>query len=235
SAALAAACFVKAFGITFLGRPRSAAAQNATEANAFSLGAMFVLVLLCLAAGIVPGYFIDALAPVVQDAVGWHLQPQTALKWLTIVPVSEGRSSYNGLLLFVLIASAASLASYAIHRWAVHGVRRSAPWDCGFPDPSPATQYTGGSFAQPLRRVFGTLVFHAREEIDMPAPGDLRPARMKVHLRDRVWDAFYAPVVWFVGVTATGLNRLQFLTLRGYLTLVSGALVALLTILALWQ
>ena len=38
-----------------------------------------------------------------------------------------------------------------------------------------------------------------------------------------------------VGVTATGLNRVQFLTLRGYLTLVSGALVALLAILALWQ
>jgi hydrogenase-4 component B len=69
----------------------------------------------------------------------------------------------------------------------------------------------------------------------MPAPGDLRPAQMEVHLRDRVLDAFYAPVAWVVGVTATGLNRLQFLTLRGYLTLVSGALVALLAILTLWQ
>ena len=66
-------------------------------------------------------------------------------------------------------------------------------------------------------------------------PGDSRPARMEVHLRDRVWDAFYAPVAWLVDVTATGLNRLQFLTLRGYLTLVSGALVALLSVLALWQ
>ena len=69
----------------------------------------------------------------------------------------------------------------------------------------------------------------------MPAPGDLRPARMHVHLRDRVWDTFYAPVARFVGVTATRLNRVQYLTLRGYLTLVSGALVALLAILALWQ
>src|SRR5450830_1257710 len=73
SAALAAACFVKAFGITFLGRPRTSAAQNAKEANAFSLGAMFVLVFLCLAAGILPGYFIDALAPVVQHLTGGHL------------------------------------------------------------------------------------------------------------------------------------------------------------------
>jgi hypothetical protein len=138
-------------------------------------------------------------------------------------------------LLFVLIAAAATIASYVIHRWASHVIRRSSSWDCGFPDASPATQYTAGSFAQPIRRVFGTLMFEAREEIHIPAPGDLRPARMHVHLRDRVWDAFYEPVARFVGVTATGLNRVQFLTLRGYLTLVSGALVALLAILALWQ
>jgi hypothetical protein len=50
-----------------------------------------------------------------------------------------------------------------------------------------------------------------------------------------VWDAFYAPVARIVGVTATGLNRVQFLTLRGYLTLVFGALVALLAVLAIWQ
>ena len=38
AAALAAACFVKAFGITFLGRPRSAEAAAAREADRFSAG-----------------------------------------------------------------------------------------------------------------------------------------------------------------------------------------------------
>src|SRR5213078_2688961 len=37
SAALAAACFVKAFGVTFLGRPRSASASGAEEVDTFSL------------------------------------------------------------------------------------------------------------------------------------------------------------------------------------------------------
>ncbi len=235
SAALAAACFVKAFGITFLGRPRSSVAHDARETDAFSLTAMFALVFLCLAAGVLPGYFIDALAPLVQGLVGAHMPSQSALKWLTIVPIAESRSSYNGLLLFVLIAVAASLASYVIHRWASHAIRRSAPWDCGFPDASPATQYTAGSFAQPIRRVFGTSVFHAREEIYMPPPGDLRPAQLHVQLHDRLWDALYAPVARGVNVTADVLNRVQFLTIRGYLTLVSGALVALLIILAIWQ
>jgi hydrogenase-4 component B len=235
SAALAAACFVKAFGITFLGRPRTSVARDAQETDKFSLTAMFALVFLCLVAGVLPGYFIDALAPVVQGLVNAQMPRQTAFAWFTIVPIAEGRSSYNGLLLFILIAVAASLAAYVIHRWASHEIRRSAPWDCGFPDASPGTQYTAGSFAQPIRRVFGTTVFRAREEIHMPPPGDSRPARLHVHLHDLLWDALYAPVAKFVGVTADVLNRVQFLTIRGYLTLVSGALVVLLVILAVWQ
>ena len=235
SAALAAACFVKAFGITFLGRARTGVARDARETDSFSLIAMFVLVALCLVAGVLPAYFIDALGPVVQDLVKAQMPQQAALAWLTIVPIAQSRSSYNGLLLFILIALAASVAAYVIHRWASHGIRRSAPWDCGFPDASPATQYTAGSFAQPIRRVFGTVVFHAREEIDMPRPGDPRPAQLHVHLHDRLWDALYAPVGDVVGAAADALNRFHLLTIRGYLTLVSGTLVALLVILAVWQ
>ena len=70
SAALAAACFVKAYGVTFLGRPRSAAAKKAVEADRYSLGAMFVLAALCLLAGILPGFVIDWLAPATLSLVG---------------------------------------------------------------------------------------------------------------------------------------------------------------------
>jgi len=114
-------------------------------------------------------------------------------------------------------------------------VRRSAAWDCGFPDPSPATQYSGGSFSQPIRRVFGSVLFRAREEVDLPPPGDTRAARLRVRLRDVPWDVLYAPIAGMVGFVADRLNKLQFLTIRGYLTLVFGALVALLMVLTVWQ
>ena len=89
SAALAAGCFVKAFGVTFLGRPRTRSAETRQETDAFSLAAMFLLVALCLLAGILPGYFIDALAPVTQLLLGAQLPPQEQLKWLTIVPIAR--------------------------------------------------------------------------------------------------------------------------------------------------
>ena len=235
SAALAAGCFVKAFGVTFLGRPRTSVAQGARETDAFSLTAMFILAALCLVAGVVPGYFIDALIPVTQQLLVSQLQRQETLTWLTIVPVAQSRSSYNGLLLFILIAIAAWLAAYVIHRWASQAIRRSAAWDCGFPEPSPATQYTADSFAQPIRRVYGEFAFRAREEVHMPAPGDMRAARFHVHLRDMAWDVLYAPIEHVVGFAADHLNKVQSWTIRAYLTLVFGAVVVLLMLLALWQ
>ncbi|MGA8051331.1 MAG: hydrogenase 4 subunit B [Burkholderiales bacterium] len=235
SAALAAACFVKAFGVTFLGRPRTDAARNAVETDRWSLATMFILAALCLIAGILPGYFIDALAPVTHALAGAHLPRQGELDWLTIVPVAQSRSSYNGLLLFLIIAFAAGMGAEAIHRWASGALRRSAPWDCGFPDASPATQYTAGSFSQPIRRVFGSVVFRAREEVRMPPPGDLQPAHMHVRIRDVLWDALYAPIADLVNYVAVRLNTVQFLSIRVYLSLVFGALVALLMVLAVWK
>jgi formate hydrogenlyase subunit 3/multisubunit Na+/H+ antiporter MnhD subunit len=236
SAALAAACFVKAFGVTFLGRPRSEAAARAAEVDPISLGAMFSFAGLCVVAGVFPGLIIDGLAPVVMALTdGARMPVQTTIAWLTVVPVSAGRSSYNGLLVLLFIAFSAGAAAYVIHRFASHAVRRAPAWDCGFPDPSPITQYTAGSFAQPIRRVFGTLAFRAREEVAMPPPGDLSPARLEVRLQDLVWEGIYAPVAGAVGFAADRLNHLQFLTVRRYLTLVFLALVFLLLVLAIWR
>jgi len=235
SAALAAACFVKAFGITFLGRARTHAAETARETDRFSLGVMLSFAALCLLAGILPGFAIDAIAPAVQAVLGTHMPLQASVAWLSIVPVARSRSSYNGLLVFLFIAASASLAAYVIHLLASRATRRAPAWDCGFPEPNPATQYTAGSFAQPIRRVFGTLVFRAREHIEMPPPGDMRPARLSVQLRDPVWDVFYAPVAAAVGFTSARLDVLQSLTIRGYLSLVFGALVTLLLVLAIWS
>jgi hydrogenase-4 component B len=235
SAALAAACFVKAFGVSFLGRARTPAAARAQETDRFSLAAMFSFAALCLIAGIVPGVFIDALAPVVQAVVGDRMPVQSGVEWLSIVPIAESRSSYNGLLVFVFMVLSGGLAAWAIHRLASDRLRRAPPWDCGYPDASPATEYTAASFAQPIRRVFGTVVFHAREHVDMPRPGDSRPARITVELRDLVWDALYAPIADGVGYAADRLNHLQFLTIRQFLSLVFAALVLLLLVLAIWQ
>src|SRR4029453_16071314 len=100
STALAAACFVRGFGVSFLGRPRTPAAADARETDSNSLAAMICLAALCLVAGVLPGIFIDALAPVTNALVGMSMPHQTGLEWLTLVPIAESRSSYNGFFVF---------------------------------------------------------------------------------------------------------------------------------------
>jgi formate hydrogenlyase subunit 3/multisubunit Na+/H+ antiporter MnhD subunit len=234
SAALAAACFVRAFGISFLGRSRSSAATAARETDASSLTAMYLLAGLCLVAGILPGFFIDALAPVTQVLIGATMPHQAGVPWLSIVPIAEARSSYNGLLVFTFIGASGSLGAFVIHRLASNRLRRGPAWDCGYPDGSTVTQYTASSFAQPIRRVFGETVFRAREIGEMPPPGSMAPARLVVEVRDPIWDALYAPISGLVTSAAERLNVLQFLTIRRYLTLVFAALILLLLVLAAW-
>ncbi len=235
AAALAVACFVRAYGVTFLSRPRSSAAREAREVDGASLAAMAILAGLCFIVGILPGAVIDGLAPLTRLLVGGRMPVQAEVPWLSIVPIAESRSSYNGLLVFAFVLVSASAAIFAIHRLASRAVRRAPAWDCGFPEPSPMTQYTGASFAQPIRRVFGALLFQAREQVDMPLPGDPRPARLSVTLRDLAWEWIYLPVAKAINFAADRLNRLQFLTIRRYLSLVFLALIALLVALAVWS
>jgi hypothetical protein len=126
------------------------------------------------------------------------------------------------------------IAAFAIHRLASDRLRRGPAWGCGFPDAGIVTQYSADSFAQPIRRVFGTVVFQAREIGTMPPPGSMAPARLTVQVRDLIWDFAYAPIAAGVGLAADRLNYLQFLTIRSYLSLVFTALVLLLLALAIW-
>ncbi len=235
SVALAAACFVRLFGISFLGRPRTSAAADAQEVDRFSIGAMLFLAVLCLLAGILPGFVIDAIAPAVNMVLGGHMPTQSTVPWLSIVPISQGRSTYNGLLVFAFIAASASISAYAIHLLASNAKRRSPAWDGGYPDATTLTQYSAGSFAQPIRRVFGTLVYRVRENVEIPPPGDTRPAKLRLDLDDIVWSVFYAPISGAVAFLAEQINVLQFLTIRRYLSLVFGTLVVLLLVIAIWR
>ena len=235
SAALVAACFVRAFGTTFLGRPRSGAPATAHETDRVSLAAMFALTALCVAAGVFPGFVIDALGPVVRSLVGEGAAVQALQSYLSVVPVAGSRNTYSGFLIFLFTVVAAVLTALLVHALAGQKLRRSAAWDCGFPDSGTQLQYSASSLAQPIRRVFATMIFRARETVSMPPPGDVTPARFAVTWRDLVWDAFYAPISGLVQIISERLNLLQFLTIRRYLGLVFFALVFLLLVLALWQ
>jgi formate hydrogenlyase subunit 3/multisubunit Na+/H+ antiporter MnhD subunit len=233
--ALAGACFVRAYGISFLGRARSPEAANAQEVDRCQLAALSILGGLCVLLGTLPGPVLDWMQPALAPYAGERLANQSMQPWLTLVPISDARASYNGLLVLLFVIVASFGAAYSAIRFSPRKPRRSDAWDCGFPDSSPLTQYSADSFAQPLRRLFGTLLLRARENVDVPQPGDNRAARFEVVTRDLIWDWLYAPIGAWIGAISGRLNELQFLTIRRYLGFVFTSLIFLLVVLALWS
>jgi hypothetical protein len=84
-----------------------------------------------------------------------------------------------------------------------------------------------------LRRVFGTIIFAAREIGEMPPPGSAMPARLTVETHDLIWETLYAPIERSIAFATERINILQFLTIRRYLSLVFVALVLLLLVVAI--
>jgi hypothetical protein len=78
--------------------------------------------------------------------------------------------------------------------------------------------------------VFGSVVFRAREHVEMPKPGEAGAARLTVAVHDTIWEALYLPVIRVVDALADRLTKLQFLTIRKYLMLVFATLILLLVI-----
>jgi hydrogenase-4 component B len=152
----------------------------------------------------------------------------------SLVAFDAARSTYDAPIIAVFLLISGTAIAIAIHQFAGRGTRRAPAWDCGFPEPSPLTQYSASSFSQPLRRVYGTTAFGAVELVDMPVPGDVRASKFGVRLRDYIWNYLYDAPAAFVFLLSERLNTLQFLTIRSYLMLMFSALITLLLIAAVW-
>ncbi len=236
--ALAGACFVRFYGIAFLGRPRSRAAIEATEVGTGMRLGMAVPAALCVVLGVLPTPLIRLFEPAVRLMVeAGPFDDRAYQPWFWLAPTSAIGNSYNGLIMLAVIALLSVLLVLVIHRRASDRLRLSIPWGCGFdgPDPAAVTQYTASSFGQPIRRAFGSTVFRARDQVEMPEPGDTRPARLTVRWTDPAWALLFTPIATAVDRLAERANRLQFMTIRRYLTLMFLALVVLLVMVAVTQ
>jgi formate hydrogenlyase subunit 3/multisubunit Na+/H+ antiporter MnhD subunit len=233
SAALAAACFVRVYGIVFLGRPRSDEAAQAHEVPTMQLLATGSLAALCVAGGLFGSLIVAGIGPVIDLLVGARLPGiHSGPTPFSLVAFSSARSIYDAITIAAFVAISGTLTTLLLHWISERRTRRGPAWDCGYPDPSPVTQYTASSFSQPLRRVYGSTFFSASESVDMPTPGETRPARFAVQSIDHLWRFFYSAPAAAVTGLATRLNVLQFLTIRRYLVLMFAALIVLLLVTA---
>jgi formate hydrogenlyase subunit 3/multisubunit Na+/H+ antiporter MnhD subunit len=204
-AALAGYTMVKFFGIIFLGRPREEKLSQVHDASTWERLGMIWLAGGCLALGLFPVQFIQVIDPVTRQLTGAGLGDTVPANGWLLVPVAAERASYGPIIFFAGVAASFMLA-FLLVRWFYHGrVRRSAPWDCGFPWQTPRMQDTAEGFGQPIRQIFEPLF---RVDRHLPTPFDPQP-HYRVRVGDHFWHWLYLPLAHVVERMARLIGMLQ--------------------------
>jgi hypothetical protein len=165
---LAAACFVKAFGIIFLGLPRSHYASAAKEVSFSMNSGMFFLSILALVFGIAAGFIIQLIAKVAA--------------WVMSVDISSMKFSLNNFVLtpqmgkgvylsvpviaFVLaILAIVVFITYRLFRKKATVIYKT--WDCGYYKLDSRNEYTRTAFSKPFRIAFSFFLkpYHKTQKV----------------------------------------------------------------------
>jgi hydrogenase-4 component B len=234
TAGLAAAAFVKCFGITFLAIPRSDAAAAAHEAPVSMRAGMVALAVACagLAAGALP--VLATTGAVAAGLFGLATEPPAFRLWLTFqTPAGLARMSppaiVVGLLggLAVVWLAVRVFASRRPLRWA-------DTWGCGRVGQTPRMEYTATAYAEPLRRIF-SAVYRPTEDVTVDHHPESRYFVQSIAYRASILPWFerylYEPVLAWVRRWGRRAQSVQSGSVHAYLAYVVVALVLLLGVL----
>jgi hydrogenase-4 component B len=230
--ALAAACFVKAFGITFLAQPRSDAARSAHESGFAMLLGQGLLTAVCVFLGLFPILFLTVLDPVAMQLTSTSIAHQLSLSngfVLSGANPEGGTVSTLGITLIGVCLLSVPLALRLI--FSRNSKTRIGPtWDCGLQGLTPQMEYTATGFSKPIRMIFKALFRPHREvqrEYDF-SPYFAKTIRFEAHVEEVFETRIYRPlnrwVLWF----SRRMRGLQAGSIHAYLIYIFITLILLL-------
>ena len=231
--ALAAACFVRAFGISFLALPRSREAAEAHESPLVMLVPQAFLAASCVALGLFPGVVLRVLRGVTMTLPG--LEPRTVIGRgaMGMAVTASGLESFDHIVPVLL--GAAMLGGLALSAWAPWvmsrkgaAARRVPTWGCGG-ELDARMEYTATAFSKPLMLIFRAVYRPTR---DVETLSDVSPYfPQEVRYRSQIEPTFeryvYGPLGRGVLRAAAGMKVLQAGSLHAYLAyvLILGVLI----------
>jgi hydrogenase-4 component B len=230
--ALAAACFVKAFGITFLAQPRSEHAANAHEVAPTMLLGQGILTAVCVFLGLFPTVFLRLLDPVTQQLTSLQIASQ-----LTVANglVLSGAKADGGTVSTLGIAAVGILLLVVpFGLWLVFGrnskTRIGPTWDCGLQGLTPRMEYTATGFSKPIRMIFKAL-FRPRREVQREydySPYFTKTLRFEAHVEEVFETRIYRPLNRTVLRLSRRMRALQAGSIQAYLIYIFITLLLLL-------
>jgi hydrogenase-4 component B len=221
---LALFCFVKAFGVAFLGMGRSAAAEQAHEVGLPMRAGMLLLALACVGLGIFPSVMLRLLDPVTSGLVGVAVPTPASL---ALAPPPPNGAVYGPLPLLLVLAVLGGLA------WLLGrliggrvGVRVVPPWVCGGVL-EPQMQYSAAALAKPVRIIFSAVLrpYRQVEREHAASPHHVSGVRFEAGLEPVYEQHLYQRVVSLLLRGAHVVRVLQNGSLRLYLTYMFATIV----------
>ena len=177
----------------------------------------------CVLLGLFPVQIIEFISPVVRMLTG-NTVVNDARQWLFLAPISAERASYSPLIFFGVVVVVLLLTFVWVRR-VYHGrVRRSDPWDCGYPEQDARMQDTAAGFGQPIRQIFESFM---EVERITPNPFDRQPHYHGAS-HDRLWTLLYRPIARLVAWASDHVGRLQHGRIQWYLVYSFATLIFLL-------
>jgi len=230
---LAAACFVRAFGITFLALPRSESAALARDVEWSMRASMALLALACLVLGTAPSLILAPVEAAVFDLMGQHADMQFNL---TAVVANGGfgwvAPFWVALGLFAFLVA----IPLALRLMGANKQRRYyETWGCGRALQTARFEYTATAFANPFKRVFALLYRPVKRlDIDFHPESRYFVRTIAYYNEGRLIfeDALYRPLLHVIQVVAREARVLQSGNVHGYLVYILVALVVLLILTA---
>lgn len=190
--ALAGYVMVKFYGVVFLGLPREDNLGEAHDAGPRERAGLAWLALWCVLLGLTPVFVVGAIDPIAQMLVGATLR--NTLKqsgWMFLTALERGHASYAPMVFLLVIAGVVVITFLVVRRYYHGRIRRSAPWDCGFPVLSARMQDSAEGFGQPIKQIFEPFF---RIERHHPSAFDRAP-QYASKLDDHLWYWLYLPLV----------------------------------------
>jgi hydrogenase-4 component B len=230
--ALAAACFVKAFGITFLAQPRSDHARDAHEAGFTMLLGQGLLTAVCVFLGLFPTLFLTLLDPVAMQLTSTSIADRLTLSnglVLSGVNPAGGTVSTLGIAIIGICLLCVPFALRFI--FSRDAKTRTGPtWDCGLQGLTPQMEYTATGFSKPIRMIFKTLFRPHREvqrEYDF-SPYFAKTIRFETHVEEVFETRIYRPFNRWVLRFSRRMRTLQAGSIQAYLIYIFVTLILLL-------
>jgi hydrogenase-4 component B len=229
---LAAAGFVKAFGITFLAIPRSVTAEHAHEAPLSMRVGMAILAVACAGFGLAAVPIMSVLSSVLASGAGL---PAMTPRLGVSLSAPGGFGQMSPILVAVGLVSATAGVWVGVRLFAAgQRLRVTDTWGCGRIAQTARMEYTSTAFAEPLRRVFAEL-YRPTKDLSIDFHPESRYFVQSIEYRSEILPWFerylYAPVIARVRVWALRTRAIQSGSAHAYLTYLVIALLGLLVLL----